>query len=672
MNFIAPEFLYALSFLAIPIIIHLFNFRRYKTVKFSQVRFLKDVKKQTQSTSRLKHLIVLLLRCIALTALVVAFAQPYLNEDENLPVKGRNGVIIYLDNSFSMQANAEAGSLLDVAKSKIIEIVDAYAETDRFQLHTNEFEGNQMRWLNKSAFINSLMQTNYSPIFRSYGHVLSRINQQNNEEDYSIKKYLVSDLQKSNFNFNSINDSTTITFIPVQSESESNVWVSSLNSLQPFHLSGLNEQLDLVAKRSLNKEESSYNGSLILNGKLKSPFTIKLENDSTAKALKYINPEEEAIKGELIIKDYPVTFDDTFFFSYPMQQQINILHIYNNEADNSIKALYKGDSLVNYYSSSVQQVDFSLLKNSSLIILDELISISSGLNSELVSFVNNGGSLVLFPSTKMNRNEINALLRQLNIPGYGILAKDSADVTQINGNAAIFKNVFEELPKQLNLPRAFSYWNLSSAQNTLTEPILTFRNGNDFLKKYTINSGAVYLSAVGLNDEQSNFSNHALFVPILFNMALQSVNPQELAYTLGEESIVIKQITQKESPLVLKRGKQELIPKQVYRNNSVEIVLGNELTEAGHYQLYQGDEFLQTISFNFSRKESDLIKYNPGSFLDEAKLIGLDVSIIEGEAEFLGELIKSEKSGKKLWKYFIALSLLFIALEILFLRILKG
>ncbi|MBL4710371.1 MAG: BatA domain-containing protein, partial [Flavobacteriales bacterium] len=118
MKFIAPEFLYALGFLAIPILIHLFNFRRYKTVKFSQVRFLKSVKKQTQSTSKLKHIIVLLCRCFALAALVLAFAQPILEKDNQPIAVGKKGVVIYLDNSFSMQANAEVGSLLDLAKSK--------------------------------------------------------------------------------------------------------------------------------------------------------------------------------------------------------------------------------------------------------------------------------------------------------------------------------------------------------------------------------------------------------------------------------------------------------------------------------------------------------------------------------------------------------------------------
>ena len=156
MNFIYPEFLYALALLAIPIIIHLFNFRKYKTVKFSQVRFLKEVKQQTQSTSRLKHLLVLLSRCLAVIALVLAFAQPYFLEGNEVIAQGKKGVSIYIDNSFSMQANGADGPLLSVAKNKAISIIESFEESDKFQLLTNDFEAKQQRWLNKPAFLEAL------------------------------------------------------------------------------------------------------------------------------------------------------------------------------------------------------------------------------------------------------------------------------------------------------------------------------------------------------------------------------------------------------------------------------------------------------------------------------------------------------------------------------------
>jgi len=65
MQFLYPSFLYALLALAIPIIIHLFFFRRFKKVYFTNVRFLKEIKEETSARQRLKNLLVLLMRLLA-------------------------------------------------------------------------------------------------------------------------------------------------------------------------------------------------------------------------------------------------------------------------------------------------------------------------------------------------------------------------------------------------------------------------------------------------------------------------------------------------------------------------------------------------------------------------------------------------------------------------------
>ncbi|MCD4726652.1 MAG: BatA domain-containing protein, partial [Pirellulales bacterium] len=78
MEFVSPSILYALFAVSIPVIIHLFNFRKYKKVYFTNVRFIKEIKQQTKKRSQLKHLIVLLLRILAIIALVMAFACPYI------------------------------------------------------------------------------------------------------------------------------------------------------------------------------------------------------------------------------------------------------------------------------------------------------------------------------------------------------------------------------------------------------------------------------------------------------------------------------------------------------------------------------------------------------------------------------------------------------------------
>ena len=83
MQFVNPLFLFGLFAIAIPVIIHLFNFRKFQKVYFTNVDFIEELKQQTQKQSQLKHLLVLLLRILAIASLVFAFAQPYIPVTEN-------------------------------------------------------------------------------------------------------------------------------------------------------------------------------------------------------------------------------------------------------------------------------------------------------------------------------------------------------------------------------------------------------------------------------------------------------------------------------------------------------------------------------------------------------------------------------------------------------------
>lgn len=671
MNFIAPEFLYALGFLAIPIIIHLFNFRKYKTVKFSQVRFLKSVKKQTQSTSQLRHFLVLLSRCIAIAALVFAFAQPYLIDNNNRNVVGKKGVLVYIDNSFSMQNNAEAGSLLDAAKAKALSLLDAFSEADRFQLHTNEFKGNQERWLNKQGFINALQNVNFTPIVRATNQVMSRLNQVKNKENYIIDNFLITDLQKSNFDFSASLDSSLYHLLPVQAVAKNNVWINELSSFQPFHLPKQKEELSVTFKTSKTDQEKSFNGQLNLNKKLKSPFTFTVKEEETIEKINFNNPDVAVLTGEVIGNDYPVTFDDTFYFSYSMQAPIKVLHLFDKTPDPSLAKLYQEDSLIDYSLSSIKQIDFSLLQSTSLIIFDGISSMSSGISDELSKFVKKGGSILIFPPQEFTDNSLTTFLAQLNAGRFQQLIQDTIDVVKLNVEAPIFKDVFEEAPKQINLPRANAYWRIKSPQNSIIQSILSYRNNDLFLSSYEAEKGKVYLSSVGLSKEQSNFNEHALFVPALFNIALQSVQQKALAYELGNTSIQLDNIQQKESPVKLVRKGQEFIPKQLYRNNTLEFLLGNEIDQAGHYQLKREDEILGMLSLNYNRKESDLSLYTVDELSTKASLAQWNIDLIVEDQTLLSEKIKEGNSGKRLWKYFALLALFFFGIEILFLRILK-
>jgi hypothetical protein len=138
MSFNYPMFLWALTALSIPIIIHLFNFRKTTRIYFSNIRFLKQVKQETTQKRRLKKYMVLASRLLFIFFLVMAFAQPFLPAREQ--ISSQKNITIYLDNSFSMSAPVEGKiRALDAGVSFVREIVELFPRETRFKLLTNDF-----------------------------------------------------------------------------------------------------------------------------------------------------------------------------------------------------------------------------------------------------------------------------------------------------------------------------------------------------------------------------------------------------------------------------------------------------------------------------------------------------------------------------------------------------
>ncbi len=155
MQFKNPELLYALFLLVIPILIHLFQLRRFQKVQFTNVKFLKSVKLQTRKSSQLKKWITLLTRMLLLASVIIAFAQPFIPNTEDF--NEAQETVIYLDNSFSMQAKGSNGTLLN---ESIQDIINTLPEDETISLFTNDAT---FRNTTVKALKNDLIQLTHSP-----------------------------------------------------------------------------------------------------------------------------------------------------------------------------------------------------------------------------------------------------------------------------------------------------------------------------------------------------------------------------------------------------------------------------------------------------------------------------------------------------------------------------
>ena len=244
MQFLFPSFLWALGLLAIPIIIHLFYFRRYKEVYFTNVRLLKELVEETSSKNKLKNILILLSRLAIMAALIFAFAQPFLKSNESKDM-GSSAVSIYIDNSWSMNAKSGDISLFQIAKKKALEIINAFTESDKFQILSNDFNSTNLRLVSKSEARDLLEQITLGPKVQTLSKIGAKQNQSlENYPSQNKHSFIISDFQKNNSGLAIPTDSSIQRhLIPLQYLEENNVGIDSAYFLTPVITPGQSNKI---------------------------------------------------------------------------------------------------------------------------------------------------------------------------------------------------------------------------------------------------------------------------------------------------------------------------------------------------------------------------------------------------------------------------------------------
>jgi len=677
MQFLYPGFLWALLALAIPIIIHLFHFRRFKKVYFTNVQFLKEVKEETSARSRLRNLLVLLMRLLAVAFLVFAFAQPFLPQDTKVK-QGQKAVSVYVDNSFSMEALSEDIPLLEKAKQRAREIISAYAEEDRFQVLTNDFEGRHQRLLSKEDALAMVDDIEIRPAVRTLDRVLNRQKQVLESANIDNKvAYQVSDFQRNiSEGLSSWQDtSLEVNLVPLQSVQENNISIDSAWFEAPVQV--INQTNPLVIKVKNWGSEDAENIRLSINygGQNKPIGTLSIPaGESVIDTAQMTILKTGWQEAELVITDYPIQFDDHYFFTFKVAEQVKMLSINATTPNRYLTAAFSNTNYFALDNQSSQKLNYANFSDYQLIILNDLNSISSGLSFELNQFVDNGGNLIVFPSASANIGTYNSFFNSFPANELRAYEQQSRTVGAMNTDEFIFNDVFENNNANLKLPVTQGNYKLSQFGSRKEETLLSYRDGSPYLTKYQIGKGNLYVCAAPL-DEQLNdlVRNGEIFVPMIFKMAISSGEIPQIAYKIGQNEVLEAdhQISQTEQVYKLEGANGEFIPEQRIVRSSVILGVNNQVQEAGFYDLFLNEnDVLHQYAFNYDRQESNLNYFNEA---DLKSTVGENINIISAAAKANFEQLIGERSqGIVFWRWCIILALVFLALEVLLLRIWKG
>ncbi|PWS28426.1 hypothetical protein DHW03_00785 [Pedobacter yonginense] len=670
MNFLYPGFLFALIAVAIPIIIHLFNFRKFKRVYFSNVQLLTEVEHQNSSREKIKNLLILFARILALIFLVLAFSQPYIPQKNQKNNRLNNAVSIYIDNSYSMEAINKDGNLLDEAKRRAKELVKGFGLNDRFQLLTNDFEGKHQRLLNQEEFLKALDDVKISASNRNLQQILNR---QANVLVGSANQYsfVISDFQKNISTVQKLNTKPDIqySFVKLNATPLPNIAIDSVWTLSPNHQPGASEKLVVQLKNYSDEEALNVPLKLNINNQQKGLSSISIPAGKIKRdTLNFSGLSARWQKGILTIKDYPVTFDDSLSFSFKVDESLAVLSINGNAAGNYIKMLYGVDSYYKLTENAESNVNYSRFANYSLIVLNGLKNPSSGLAQQLKTYLNGGGYVVIFPDLDGDRPSYNSFLSSLSLPNIQSLNSEANKVEKIDLENPIFKTVFEEVPKNLDLPTVNRYFSFVENNQSNKENIMQLPGGKLFFAKYGVGNGQIYLSASGLNPKDGNLARHPVFVPLMYRITLNGGQEQALYANLGNDHVLSsKQIALgKNQSLKLLSKNFEAIPEVRQMAGKTLIYTADQIKTAGFYNLQLADSLLAVYSFNIGRSESDmhyLAKTDLDNLADKSNF-----KVFDADKDPVKLIVGDNKIGQTLWKLCLILSLIFIAIEILLIR----
>ena len=637
MQFKYPEILWGLLLLLIPILIHLFQLRRFKKTPFTNVKFLKQVVTESRKSSTLKKWLLLLARLGLLAALVIAFAQPFIANESALQEKE---TVFYLDNSFSMNGEIENGNLF---KNTIQEFIKAIPKDQRFTLFTNNqvFKDVEIKDIQ-----NDLLNLNVTSEQLGVAEIVLKGNTYfSNEAGIQKNLVLISDFQQRMGAIQKVDSisNVNITYIKPANNKIINTSIDSV-----FIGDRTNGTIELVAQLSTNSSEQTVPVSLFNEEVLIAKTAGKFDDSKNAEVRFTVNAND-VILGKVALTDTGLDYDNQFYFNLDKKSKIKVLVISNSSAD-FLNRIYSNDEFT-LTSSSLEQLNYSAIDNQDLVVFNEIQKIPNSLITAIKSFSTNGGNYVLIPAIDGDLNSYNELATLNNSRYVNAIVQEMA-ISTIKTEHPIFANVFDKNVTDFQFPKVKERFKI-----TTKDPIaIEFQNKEPFL----IGSNNAYFFAASINNDNSNFKNSPLIVPTFYNMGINSLKLLPLYASLRNQVEIELPITLQQDDIIkIANEKNEFIPQQRVLPKKVQINFIENPKEAGIYRIMHNDNTIRHISFNDNRKESELL-YS-------------QIPVENNNSSLSDFFLESQKNNaiNEFWKWFAILALAFVLIETLLQRFLK-
>lgn len=672
MNFAYPGFLWGLLAISIPIIIHFLELRRFRKQLFPDNFFLQELLRKKRQQQKIKQWIVLLLRVLFITFLTLAFAQPIkLNQQQAFQHASK--AIIFVDNSMSMQTYLQRFSLLEEAKNKSQQLVQQFPPQTLWKIIT--LDDDYSSWLMTDEALEKIKQIQYSPFSTRTDQLLQRIaDELYRENDDHLVLFILSDFQRSQGRWDGLGRMNRQAYlVPLGVHDRSNVTVDSVWLLTPISFGSTQATIIARVQNYGKNSMEKFPVSLVLFNNLVSTEMVNLPAESKVDVSFFVSlpSDKPYIHGYVEIEDQQMPFDNQYYFAFMRSASFPVVHIAGKYSSNVISTIFSNDTLFDYHAFSPAQINYDLLSKASLIILEELDYLPSGLDRQLKTYVEQGGNLVIIPPTSRNllATTYEPILKAFQLPSFSMLDTSSTRVVDIQVNHFLYKGVFATLPERQSSIQVYKHYAFAEGDG---QTVLTMANNRPFMADFVRGKGHVFLLAVPLRADFSNFSTQALVVPTFMQMAFRTEAIPSLGYSLDFMGGIPIRATfaKEEKPPYINIRNQVIYPGFTY-GNPLNIFLQRAIRDPGIAEVWYGGKLVHAFGLNISRNES-----NP-QCLTEQELDSLSKSYPQLKVIHRTEQVKPAwvkkymQAGVPLWKWMLLVALLSLVLELLILRFWK-
>lgn len=646
MMFNQPTFLWGLLGLSIPIFYHLFQLRRYKTVYYSDIRFLKQVKDKSSQRRKIEHWLILLLRLLAITFFVFAFADPQWG---TTPEKENKTVGLYIDLSPSMNVDEFETPIYLKVLSDARDIVADFPLDAEFRLYGHPQSSNGIEVLHKNDIINLIDQTDRA----TFDFQIASIDKTKFGKFIAFSDFQKSDQWEPFLADTHLTAATLLDYSVADSLSNStidSIWFSSPES----HLNTTQSLFARVLMKPVS-ESPTAKVELFLNGELQS--VTQGEINARGECIVQFDLYHKSsgwTRGELKLEDPNYRLDNSFYFSYYVKDKYNILHYYQEQPFKKLESVFSREEM-NYQKAPITDLDNSQIEAADLIVLEGVNSLSPGWVDAISQHIGEGANLLILES-----NQLSSMFQ-----GPSPIESENNQWLTLEAKDPFYTGVFSKEPKNtqgITLPSS----RVMTPPYNRVYPLYVNTLGNAFASRWNLGNGnVVWLGNTPVELDASTLAND--WFPVFFSRSLLFERSPAVLYlkTGTSEGFALRARKTDQSPIrLIDKDGAEWIPQQQTHGQTTHLYLHPEWNRAGLFTAVLKTDTIGAIGINNPSHESELIYYHSRTNSLERE----GIQFIDGDKK-VTSFAKDYHDGSSIWKYCLIFAILFLMVEGLFFRL---